>query len=110
MNSPVAASAVNLVQDATGKTTRFTGVIAAAPRPGLHSYSVEGEALNVLAYDGSYWVQDEDEEDTLKEPSTLRIVYRNGTQNEIAVNTETSWETVRLEARRPEEQSGQVEA
>ena len=110
MNSPVAASAVNLVQDATGKTTRFTGVIAAAPRPGLHSYSVEGEALNVLAYDGSYWVQDEDEEDTLKEPSVLRIVYRNGTQNEIAVNTETSWETVRMEAIRPEEQSGQVEA
>ena len=110
MNSPAAASAVNLVQDAEGKTTRFTGVIAAAPRPGLHSYSVEGEAMNVLVYDGMYWASDEDDEDTLKEPSTLRIAYRNGTQNETAVNTETSWETVRLEAKRPEEQQGQVEA
>ena len=110
MNSPVAVSAVNLIQDAEGKTTRFTGMIAAAPRPGLHSYSMDGEAMNVLTYDDTYWATDEDEEDTLKEPSVLRIVYRNGTQNETAVNTETSWETVRLEARRPEEQPGRVEA
>ena len=110
MNSPVAVPAVNLIQDTEGKTTRFTGVIAAAPRPGLHSYSMDGEAMNVLTYDDTYWATDEDEEDTLKEPSVLRIVYRNGTQNETAVNTETSWETVRLEARRPEEQSGRLEA
>ena len=110
MNSPVAATAVNLVQDESGRITRYTGVIAAAPRPGVTGYSLEGEDLEVMVYDDGYWDPEEDEDKAPGEPVTLRVVYRNGAQRGIAVNAGTPWEAVRLGAIRPEEQEGRVEA
>lgn len=108
MNSPVAATAVNIVQDASGRMTRYTGVIAAAPRPGISSYSVENEKMEVLRYDDSYWDQEEDK--AAAEPATLRVVYRKGAHNEIAVNAETPWESIRMLGERQEEETGRVEA
>ena len=108
MNSPVSAAAVNITQDESGVTTRFTGVIAAAPRPGIHSYGMEGEELDAILYDNNWYGEDED--GTLREPAVLRAVYRRGARSEIAVSAETPWEPVRLEARRAETEAGSVDA
>lgn len=111
LNRPVAVTAVNLLQDASGRMTRYTGVIAAAPKAGLHSYRLEGEQLDVIMYDDNYyWGTDDDENTTVREPSTLRVVRRSGDNSGIAVNTETPWESVRLSAVRDEEETGRVEA
>ena len=109
MNSPVAATAVNLVQDDSGRMTRYTGILAAAPRPGLHSFSVEGEKLDVILYEDMYW-EEEEEDAAPREPGTLRVVYRSGARNGIAVNTNTPWQSVRLSAERPDDEAGRVEA
>lgn len=108
MSKPVAAVAVNLVQDQEGNTTRYTGVVAAAPGTGLHSYSMEGEDLNLILYD--YYWEDEDEDKAPSEPATLRAVYRSGSKHETAVNAETPWEAFRFAAVRPEEDHGKVDA
>ena len=110
MNSPVAVTAVNLVQDSSGRITRYTGVTAAAPRPGLHSYSMEGEKLEAILYEDTYWEPEEDENNTLREPGTLRVITRNGKQKEVAVNTDIPWQSLPLAAERPEENEGCVEA
>ena len=110
MNNPVAVTAVNYVQEQSGRLTRYTGIAAAAPRPGLHTYSMEGEQLEVRLYDDTYWASEEDEDNTIREPGTLRAVYRHGEQDEIAINAETPWQTVNLTAERTEEDGGRVDA
>ncbi len=110
MNRPVAVTAVNLVQDPSGRLTRYTGITAAAPRPGLHSYSMEGEQLEALLYEDTYWESEEDTGNTIREPGTLRTVHRSGAKNEIAVNAEMPWESVNLAAERPEKDDGLVQA
>ena len=109
MNSPVASTAVNIVQDGSGRTARFTGVTAAAPRAGIRSYSMEGEELSAVLYEG-YYGPDDDEDGASREPAVLRAVYRRGTRGETAVSAATPWETVHLEARRAEAEDGRVEA
>ena len=110
LNRPVAVTAVNLLQDASGRMTRYTGVITAAPKAGLHSYSLEGEQLEAILYDDNYWGMDDDEDATVQEPSTLRVVRRSGDSSRIAVNAVTPWESVRLSAEREEEETGRIEA
>ena len=108
MNSPVAAVTVNLLQDQSGAMTRYTGVMTAAPGNGLHSYTMEGEQLDLIMYDSYY---EEDEEDkAVREPATLRAVYRSGNDSEVAVNAETPWDSFRFAAVRPEEDHGRVDA
>ena len=111
LNSPVTATTVNLVQDAEGKTTRYVFVTAAAPRPGLHRYSMSGEDLEAQLYDDGYyyWAEEEDSNE-LKEPSQLRVVQISGENSSSAMNTGTPWEVVRLSSVRTAEQDGKVEA
>ena len=106
LNRPVASAAVNLVQDADGKLTRYTGVTAASPEIGIHRYYIEGEDPDVLLYDSSYW----DEEEEIREPVTLRVIRTFGEQKEIAVNAASHWETTEMKAARAEKGSGRVEA
>ena len=59
-------------------------------------------------YDSYY---EEDEEDkAVREPATLRAVYRSGDDSEVAVNAETPWDSFRFAAVRPEEDHGRVDA
>ena len=110
LNHPVTATTVNLVQDSEGKTTRYVYVTAAAPRPGLHRYSMEGEDLEAQVYDeGYYWV-DEEETEGPKEPSQLRLVQMTGPDSGTALNTSTPWELVRMSSIRTTEEDGKVEA
>ena len=107
MNRPVAAVAVSLLQDQSGTTTRYTGVMTAAPGSGLHSYSMEGEQLDLIMYD---YYMEEDEDKAVREPATLRAVYRSGNGSETAVNAEVPWEEFSFVAVRPEEDHGRVDA
>ena len=109
MNEPAAVTAVNLIQDRGSTVTRYTGVTAAAPRPGLTSWSMEGEDLSALLYDGNDWTGD-DEDDAPGEPAALRAIYRAGAKQEVAVRTDTPWEDIRLSAARTEEAEGKVDA
>ena len=109
MNGPAALTSVNLVQDSGGTVTRFTGVTAAAPRPGLTAWSMEGEDLTALLYDDHWWGTDE-EENASREPATLRAVYRTGAKKEVTVRTDTPWEEIRLAATRTEDLGGKVDA
>jgi hypothetical protein len=102
-------TAVNLIQDRGSTVTRYTGVTAAAPRPGLTSWSMEGEDLSALLYDGNDWTGD-DEDDAPGEPAALRAIYRAGARQEVAVRTDTPWEDIRLSAARTEEAEGKVDA
>ena len=78
---------------------------AAAPRPGLHRYSMSGEDLEAQLYDDGYyyWAEEEDSND-LKEPSQLRVVQISGENSSSAMNTGTPWEVVRLSSVRTAEQ------
>ena len=111
LNSPITATTVNLVQDLEGKTTRYVFVTAAAPRSGLHRFSMDGEDLEAQVYDdGYYYWADEEDTDELKEPSKLRVVQISGENSSSALNTDTPWEMVRLSSVRTAEQDGKVEA
>ncbi len=111
LNRPVTATTVNLVQNAEGRATRYVFVTAAAPRPGLHRYSMNGEDLEAQVYDDGYyyWAEEEDTAE-LKEPSQLRVVQITGENGSSALNANTPWEVVRLSSVRTSEQEGQVEA
>ena len=108
MNNPVATTAISIVQRADGTTNRYTGITAAAPGSGLRSFRMEGEELEPILYDDTYYGE---EDGTVQEPAVLRAVHRKGTAAEIAVSTGTPWESVRLQAGRTEaEDTGRVEA
>ena len=108
LNRPVAAAAVNILQEEDGSMTRYTAVTAASPRTGLHRYYLEGEETDVQMYDDYYWYGEEEEETT--EPVKLRMVRTSGGQREISVNAASPWEQAELRASRTEEGAGRVDA
>ena len=110
LNSPVTATTVNLVQDAEGKTTRYVYVTAAAPRPGLHRYRMEGEELEAQVYDDSYYWVDEEDTETPKEPSQLRLVQITGPDGGTALNSTVPWEMARMASVRTGEAEGRIDA
>ena len=109
LNGPAAAVAVNIVQDETGERTYYTGVTAAAPKAGVHRYSIPGEKLEVLSWNEPYWA-DEDEENQNREPAELRIIRKTGEMNEAAFNAESPWQATEMSAVRTGRESGNVEA
>ena len=109
LNRPLTATTVNLVQDTDGRITRFVHVTAAAPRTGLHRYSMEGENLEPQMYDESYYWMDEDDEDAQKKPAQLRSVRISGKNREAAVNSITPWQLIRLTSVRTDEENGKVD-
>ena len=108
MNRPVAAVAVNRIQDAKGVCTRTLTVTGAAPGAGMHSWSVEGEALTPRLYE-EYW-GDEEEDSKPKEPVVLRTVRTFGPGGAVAVRTDSPWETVLLSSVRTENEDGRIDA
>ena len=108
LNSPVAAVTVNRVQDADGVQTRFLTVTGAAPGTGMHQWSAEGESLQIRMYE-DYWIEDE-EDDTPKEPVTLRAVRTLGPDSSVAVRSDSPWDTVSLYSIRTEEENGRIDA
>ncbi len=109
MNRPVAGMVVNTLQLQDGRTDCYTTVSVAAPRPGAHSYEIEGESPEVLARDEYYWENEEDE-DAPKEPVILRMSRRNGERNSVTVYPESAWETVQMAAHRRVQETGRVRA
>ena len=110
MGKPAAATCVNLVQNLEGTVTRYTGMTAAAPRPGLHSWSMDGEKLAVQLVDEYYYWMDENEDEAPKEPVKLRSIVRTGEQESTAVNAESPWETFTMFTTRTADTAGLVEA
>ena len=109
LNRPVTATTVNLVQDTDGNITRFVHVTAAAPRTGLHRFSMEGENLEPQMYDEGYYWMDEDDEAAQKEPAQLRSVRISGKNREAAVNSLTPWKLTQLTSVRTDEETGKVD-
>ncbi len=108
LNRPVAAAAISMVQGTDGRVTRYTGISAAAPRTGLHSYSMNGEMLEPQIYE-DLWMMDE-EENASREPVTLRVVRTRGEQNRTSINAESPWELTQLYTSRTDNESGRIEA
>ena len=96
-NRPVAAVAMNMVQGRDSPLSYYTAVTAAAPKPGIHRYSMDGERLEGTVWDESYW-SDEDEDNKPQAPGTLRMIRFYGEQPSAAANAATPWERTELRA------------
>lgn len=96
-NRPVAAVAMNMVQGRDSPLSCYTAVTAAAPKAGIHRYSMDGERLEVTVWDENYW-SDEEEDNKPKVPGTLRMIRSYGEQSSAAANAATPWERTELRA------------
>jgi len=96
-NRPVAAVAMNMVQGRDSPLSYYTAVTAAAPKAGIHRYSMDGERLEVTVWDENYW-SDEEEDNKPKVPGTLRMIRSYGEQSSAAANAATPWERTELRA------------
>ncbi len=111
LNAPAAVSTVNLVQTAEGAVTRYTGITAAAPGQGLHSFSLAGAELKPNLYDENDWYDSgEKEEDRKIQPSRLRLIRRSGSGEMLTLNADTSWETMSFSGVAAADMSGKIEA
>ena len=93
-NRPVAVIAENLVQNANGAIRNYTGITAAAPAYGRHSYSMAGDNLRVITYD--YVDYDEDADGIEKNPNKMRTCYTIGGENTLTAESITPWTSVNL--------------
>ena len=106
-NRPLAVIADNLVQDSAGTIRNYSGISAAAPEFGRHSYSAAGTTLHIQNYD--YVDYDEEENDKKREePDTLRTCYRAGGENSVTAESVTPWQMISLSACSSSQIQGQV--
>ena len=105
-NRPLAVVSENLVQDESGTIVNYSGISAAAPGFGRHTYSVAGESLRVKQYD--YVDYEEEEEGRRTEPDTLRTCYTDGGENAVSAESLTPWTEVELAAVLPARIQGKV--
>lgn len=106
-NRPLAVIADNLVQDSAGAIRNYSGISAAAPEFGRHSYSVAGTTLHIQSYDYVDY-DEEDDEKKREEPDTLRTCYKAGGENSITAESVTPWQMINLSACTPTQIQGQV--
>ena len=92
-NRPLAVVAENLVQNGSGSIRNFSSVSVAAPFSGRHAYSMEGNNLQTTYYD---YVDYEEDNDEIKEPTTMRTCYTSGGTRTVTVNSITPWQVVNL--------------
>ena len=96
-NRPLAVIADNLVQDGSGAIRNYSGISAAVPSFGRHSYSLGGETLHVQIYD--YVDYDEEEEEKKnQEPDILRTCYTAGGENAVTAESLAPWDQINLSA------------
>ena len=106
-NRPLAVIADNLVQDSAGTIRNYSGISAAAPEFGRHSYSAAGTTLHIQNYDYVDYDEEEDEKKR-EEPDTLRTCYRAGGENSVTAESVTPWQMISLAACSPARVQGHV--
>ena len=88
LNRPMAVYTETIVQDAAGDANRSIGISVAAPRAGMHQYSLEGAPLFV-GYNESVWI---DEDERPSEPVNMRMRYTTGREPYIGKESTAPWE------------------
>ena len=106
-NRPLAVVADNLVQDSSGTIRNYSGISAAAPEFGRHSYSVAGTTMHVQNYDYVDYDEEEDEKKR-EEPDALRTCFRAGGENSVTAESVTPWQMINLSACSSAQIQGQV--
>ena len=106
-NRPMAVIAENLVQDASGAVRNYSGVAAAVPSFGRHSYSIAGDSIWLQTYD---YLEDEDEDEKKNpEPDKLRTCYTVGGTNSLTVESVEPWQQINLIVENDAHMQGKVD-
>ncbi len=109
VNGPMAVAATGILQTAPGRVYRYTGISAATPYTGIHTFSGDGGKLTIQSYDyPSYYPEEEEEES--REPFQLRYCYIDGQDQGISVNMDSPWEIFSLSADTETEPEGKTDA